>query len=179
MWLAWLALTVWLEHSNYECLYFLPPSQCLTLRFYCILSWNCQRRAKYNNESLVCFSDDRWINWYNESLCVCEWQSTVTTLDCPLQAWRKYDLDCSGYISAQELKVSKPPQIKWSLFTQQNQSHSQEEWPWEGERLRPWAAPLCPVSPCCPSVPSETPSRPNELFLTLWHTAQLQPEASQ
>lgn len=40
----------------------------------------------------------------------------VTTLYCPLQAWRKYDVDCSGYISAQELKVNKPTQIKCSLF---------------------------------------------------------------
>lgn len=53
-----------------------------------------------------------------------EWLLVVTTLSCPLQTWRKYDIDCSGYISAQELKVSWPPQIKWSLFTQEKQLHS-------------------------------------------------------
>lgn len=28
-----------------------------------------------------------------------------------LQIWRKYDVDCSGYISAQELKVRSPDKV--------------------------------------------------------------------
>lgn len=99
-----------------------------------------------------------------------KWKIMLTTPYCPLQTWRKYDIDCSGYISAQELKVSKPPEIKCSLFTQQNQLHSQEEWPWEGEWLWPSAAPVRPVSPCCPSAPIKNLSRQNALFLTPRHS---------
>lgn len=107
-----------------------------------------------------------------------EWLRVVTTLSCPLQTWRKYDIDCSGYICAQELKVSWPPQIKWSLFTQQKQLHSQEGWPWEGEWPWPSAAPLCPMSLCRTSAPDENLSGWNERFLTPRHAAQLQLQAS-